>query len=181
MQNKITVSLVQPNFRQGGDTHPQYWLPHSAACVYVYVAEQLRFRDLLRINEIVFRREHTDQLAPRLAKDNLVLFSNYMWNWEYNLTLARKIKHLNPQCNIIFGGPQVSEHRLEQQQAQYPFVDTWIVSEGELSFESYIIDYLNSAVNNICALFPILSSPFPKHLGPRSYSPREVRHSSRCV
>ena len=149
MQNKITVSLVQPNFRQGGDTHPQYWLPHSAACVYVYVAEQPRFRDLLRINEIVFRREHTDQLAPRLANDNLVLFSNYMWNWEYNLTLARKIKHLNPQCNIIFGGPQVSEHRLEQQQAQYPFVDTWIVSEGELSFESYIIDYLNSAVKPV--------------------------------
>ena len=149
MNKTIQVSLVQPNFRQGGETHPQYWLPHSIACVYVYVAEQERFRDLLQVNEIIYKREHTDELAPRLCNDDLVLFSNYMWNWEYNLTLAEKIKHLNPQCNIIFGGPQVSEHRLDAQREQYPFVDTWIISEGELSFESYIIDYLNNAVKPV--------------------------------
>lgn len=149
MNNKIKISLVQPNFRQGGETHPQYWLPHSIACVYVYVQQQPQYQDLFELNQIVYKRDHTDLLAPELANDHMVLFSNYMWNWQYNLTLAEKIKHLNPGTQIIFGGPQVSEHRLEQQREQYPFVDTWIVSEGELGFESYIQDYLTGTVKPV--------------------------------
>ena len=51
---------------------------------------------------------------------------------------AKRIKEINPDAIIVFGGPQVSEFRLEEQQEEFHWVDSWIVSEGELSFEKLI-------------------------------------------
>ena len=132
-----SVSLIQPNFAQGKDSYKSYWLPHSVACVYCYTALDSQYRDHFTLNQIVWRRSEITQTALACAGDDLVLFSNYMWNWEYNKTLAETIKTLNPRVKIIFGGPQCSEWRLSEQQNQLWYVDTWIISEGELSFRSY--------------------------------------------
>ena len=141
---QISVSLVQPNWAQG--VQGNYWLPYSVASVWCYAVHLPEFSDRIRLNQIVFRREHTDALSATLAQDDQVLFSCYVWNWQYNLTLARKIKQINPAVQIIFGGPQVSEHRLNQQILLYPFVDVWITSEGELSYAEYLTDYFNNSV-----------------------------------
>ena len=137
-----SISLVQPNFSQGSHTYKSYWLPHSIACVYTYTAYDPDYRDIYSLNQLIYKRSAIDSTSLMCAGDDVVLFSNYMWNWQYNLTLAQQIKTLNPKCIIVFGGPQVSEHRLESQQAQYPFVDTWIISEGELSFRQFTDDLL---------------------------------------
>ena len=137
-------SLVQPNFAQGNNSYFSYWLPHSLACVYVYTAYAEGYRDQFELNQIVYKRESIATLLPKMAEDNIVLFSNYMWNWEYNKRLARALKSQNPAVKIIFGGPQVSEHRLDQQRAEMPYVDTFIVSEGELSFRQYVDDLLET-------------------------------------
>ena len=62
-----------------------------------------------------------------------------MWNWQYNLKLSKRVKEINPNAIIVFGGPQVSEFRLEEQQKEFDWVDSWIVSEGELSFEHLLM------------------------------------------
>ena len=69
------------------------------------------------------------------------MFSCYMWNWEYNKALAELLKKSHPDVNIVFGGPQISEFYLETQADTLSFVDTFIVSEGELSFNQYLKDF----------------------------------------
>ena len=76
------------------------------------------------------------------------MFSCYLWNWEYNKTLAEKLKAKSPKTQIVFGGPQVSEFYLEEQANSLPFVDTFIVSEGELSFHQYLLDYKDKKATN---------------------------------
>ncbi len=134
----MRISLVQPNFRQGGKTFSGYWLPHSIACVYTYVED--KNPDYFDLNRIIFRREAIVSASKSMRQDDMVLFSCYMWNWQYNLELSKLLKTINPNVKIIFGGPQVSEFRLEEQQEEFHWVDSWIVSEGELSFEKLIND-----------------------------------------
>ena len=138
----MQISLVQPNFRQGGKAFEAYWLPHSIACVYTYVEH--KNPDYFDLNKIIFKREAVDNAAKSMRNDDVVLFSNYMWNWQYNLELSKRLREINRDVIIVFGGPQVSEFRLEEQIEEYNWVDSWVVSEGELSFELLIDNLRNN-------------------------------------
>ena len=92
----MRISLVQPNFRQGGNTFSGYWLPHSIACVYTFVEE--KNPDYFDVNRVIFRREAVAVASESMRNDGMVLFSCYMWNWEYNLELSKRIKEINPDA-----------------------------------------------------------------------------------
>ena len=137
----MKLSLVQPNFRQGGSAFSGYWLPYSIGCVYSYSAQTSEFKDKLELNKLVFRREKIEWASDDMAQDDIVLFSCYMWNWEYNKALAKLLKEKSPDVQIVFGGPQVTEFRNAEQIDQLPYVDTFIISEGELSVHEYLTDF----------------------------------------
>ena len=137
----MKLSLVQPNFRQGGSAFSGYWLPYSVGCVYSFSAQTPEFKDKLELNKLVFRREKIEWASDDMANDDIVLFSCYMWNWEYNKALAKLLKEKSPDVQIVFGGPQVTEFRNAEQIDQLPYVDTFIISEGELSVHEYLIDF----------------------------------------
>ena len=147
--NPINVSIVQPNFRQGGNTFMGYWLPYSSGCVYSYSKETEEFKDILQLNQLVFRREEIQRVVDKVFTDDIVMFSCYMWNWEYNKALAELLKRSAPDVKIVFGGPQISEFYLDTQINDLPFVDTFIVSEGELSFNQYLKDFCKDKTEKI--------------------------------
>ena len=52
-----------------------------------------------------------------------------MWNYEFNIKLAEKIKERYPDSKIIFGGPQISDAAAWLE--KYPFIDFVVLGEGE--------------------------------------------------
>lgn len=142
----LKIGLIQPNYPKGGKTYKSFWLPYSIASVYTYVKSLDKFKNKLQKPQIIFRRESITKLSKQLAQNQINLFSSYVWNWKYNLRLAEAIKLNNPNSLIVFGGPQVSENHLKQQREKYPFVDSWVISEGELSFEYLLDDYFTKEV-----------------------------------
>ena len=52
-------------------------------------------------------REPLEELAQTICNDTLVGLSSYIWNREYNLALAKRLKELNPNIIIVFGGPEM--------------------------------------------------------------------------
>lgn len=135
----MKISLVQPNFRQGGQSFAGYWLPYSVACVYSYSAFGGQFD--LELNQLTYSREPVDELCEKMQGDDLVLFSCYGWNWEYNKHLAKTLKVKSPGTHIIFGGANVSDWRTEEQFAEMDYVDTIIVNEGERAFKQFLADF----------------------------------------
>jgi hypothetical protein len=103
---KRTISFVQPNFQQGPKEFNAYYLPYSAGVILSYAMGFEHIRAAWEIDQLVWRREDIEELAPRLAKNNIVAFSTYVWNHRYNYKLARRIKEINPAVTIIFGGPE---------------------------------------------------------------------------
>ena len=98
-----TISFVQVNFSQGPRELNAYFLPYSAGVVLAYALQ--RNTDW-KLNEFVWRRDPLDATAQRLCQNDLVGFSVYVWNREYSYQLARRIKQLNPACQIVMGGPE---------------------------------------------------------------------------
>lgn len=126
----ITVSLVQPNFPMSFN-EDAFFLPYSAGSIWSYVKRNAR--QPFKLNKMIFRREPIEKTVIALAEDTVVGFSNYLWNKNYNLELAKRIKQINPSVITIFGGPDLPITRNDFFYL-YPQIDAHTINEGEKTF-----------------------------------------------
>lgn len=133
MHYKKKVSLVQPNFQVGPTALNSYHLPYSVGCLWAYAQSHVEIDAEYQLNHLIWQREPIDQLLLKLQHDAVVGFSTYIWNRQYNLELAKQLRIANPDCVIIFGGPEpaISDPDIFR---KYPFIDAIIKSEGEITF-----------------------------------------------
>ena len=150
MNKTHTISLVQPNFRQGPGGIAAY-LPYSIGILWSYSLTNDFIKNNLELDRLVYKREPIKELAIELAKNSIVAFSTYVWNRNYNFTLAQKIKEINPNVFIIFGGPEPPITNPNIFLDVIPFCDVIVRGEGEYIFASLLEkcikneDYSNDA------------------------------------
>ena len=135
-----TVSFVQPNFQQGPKEFNAYYLPYSAGVILSYALSHKDVNTTWSLDQLVWRREPIEELAPKLALNDLVAFSTYVWNHRYNYKLARRVKELNPACVIVFGGPEPAIEDPELFEKE-PFMDLVIKMEGEITFQRILAEF----------------------------------------
>jgi anaerobic magnesium-protoporphyrin IX monomethyl ester cyclase len=112
-----------------------------------YIHTNLAIRLLYEINcgcEDLDWKEFTiksdkKETAKECAEYELVAFSCYIWNITHTLEVARMIKHLNPHCVILLGGPEVSYEFDDL--ILLPYIDYIICGEGEISFTEFLNNY----------------------------------------
>lgn len=125
------VYLVQPNY----ESVSGQWLPYSVGLLWSYAIQDPEINANYHLERMIYKREDIDKFAKSAVNGAVYAFSCYLWNWEYNKTLAQKIKENAPESLIIFGGPQISNRPLETNFfKQHPYVDSIILVEGEISF-----------------------------------------------
>ena len=84
-------------------------------------------------------KEEADEIAAYCSKFEVVCFSCYIWNITPTLTVAQKIKSLNPNTKILLGGPEVT---YDWQQLIFDeSVDYIITGEGEIPFAQFLQDF----------------------------------------
>jgi len=137
---KQTISFVQPNFQQGPKEFNAYYLPYSAGVILSYALSFEHINSKWKVDQLIWRRDPIEDLAIKLAKNNIVAFSTYVWNHRYNYALARRIKEINPGVRIIFGGPEpaIEDPNLFEKE---PFMDLVIKMEGEITFKRILEDF----------------------------------------
>jgi radical SAM superfamily enzyme YgiQ (UPF0313 family) len=134
------ISFVQVNFQQGPQELNAYYLPYTAGVVLAYALEH---NPDWMLGELVWRRDPLEETAQRLKHSDVVGFSTYVWNHQYNYKLAQRVKELNPQCLIITGGPEVAIADPELF-VKNPWMDAAVKMEGELVFSQLLNSYGNS-------------------------------------
>lgn len=145
--NKKKFYFVQPNTLLGNSVYFPY-------AVGVLASYALQFEDINESYElagIFFKEDPEQDVFSCINEPYIVGFSNYFWNYQYNLETAKKIKEKYPDCIIIFGGHQIP--RNVEWLEKYPYIDMLIFGEGEIPFTN-ILRALNSStdlssVNNI--------------------------------
>ena len=129
------IAWVQPNFQQGPKEFNAFYLPYSAGVIWSYAIADPWVKENFECIDMVWRRDAVEPLAQKLSQADCVTFSTYVWNHQYNYTLARRVKELNPNCLIIFGGPEpaITDPDLFRKE---PYMDVVICFEGEITFRN---------------------------------------------
>lgn len=83
--------------------------------------------------------KYPEALAEALAQDgcpDVIGFSNYVWNTRLASAFAKRIRELDAETVIVFGGPHypVSVREQEAFLAARPEIDFYVVKEGEVGF-----------------------------------------------
>lgn len=119
------------------------YLPYSTGCVWAY-AEQQGTVNRNNLGGLLFIKHDPQQVLDSLENPAVVGFSHYVWNENYNDTLAQMIKQRYPECVIVYGGPQVSDEGNDWYDS-HKFVDVFVHQEGEITFNEILkgIDFAN--------------------------------------
>lgn len=131
------ISLVQPNFQQGPKEFNAHYLPYSVGVLWSYVQTSEKVKANYELNQLVWLRDNLETTLDSIKTDDVVAFSAYVWNKNYNYALAKKLKESNPNCIIIFGGPElpITKKTIFE---KYPFIDMVVKGEGEITFKKVL-------------------------------------------
>jgi radical SAM superfamily enzyme YgiQ (UPF0313 family) len=148
---KHTIAWVQPNFQQGPKEFNAYYLPYSAGVVWSYSLADPWIRERFEVTDWIWKRDVVAETAERLAKNDIVAFSTYVWNHRYNYELARQIKAINPNTLIVFGGPEpaITDPNFF---IDNPFMDLVICYEGEITFKRLLKAYESKDWESVAGL-----------------------------
>lgn len=137
---KAIVSFVAPNYRQGPKDLNAHYLPYSAGVIWSYAYQFDTIKENFHLGEFIWRRDTMETAIKKLSNSDIIGFSTYIWNKHYNFTLAQKIKKINPNVLIVFGGPEPAVENKKFFEL-YPFIDLCIKKEGEISFKNILENY----------------------------------------
>jgi hypothetical protein len=145
------IAWVQPNFQQGPKELNAHYLPYSAGVIWSYAIADPEIKQNFELTEWVWRRDEVEPVVTRLAQNDIVAFSTYVWNHNYNYELARRIKEINPNILTVFGGPEpaITDPDLFRKN---PFMDVVITFEGEITFRRLLQAYESRSFEHIPGL-----------------------------
>lgn len=131
------IHFFQVNFPIGFGRFQTHWLPYAVARLWSYAKTDEAIANSYTAANFAFERIPVDEYVAGIDKIDIAAFSSYVWNENYNLKLAEKIKQMFPDCKIVFGGPQVPDEPTKFLQ-QHTFVDHVFHGESEYTFKEFL-------------------------------------------
>jgi radical SAM superfamily enzyme YgiQ (UPF0313 family) len=158
---KVKVFSTQFNYQYGSVIH----FPYSIASLFAYIRKYPDLAAKYQFEKTFVLRNKFEEYVARSKDVDILICSCYTWNWEITNLIAKQIKSINPNCLVIFGGPQVPlqyEGDVPRKWVNeskgsffqdYPHVDMLVHQEGEITlkeiFEAYARDRDYSKINGI--------------------------------
>ena len=112
------------------------YFPYSVGCIWAY-AESRGTVTREQLGDIFYIKKPIHEIVDSLQNPKVFGFSHYIWNENYNDSLARAIKKAYPECLIVYGGPQVPDNN-PSWYAERDFIDVCVHQEGELVFNDIL-------------------------------------------
>jgi putative methyltransferase len=151
---KRQLALVSVNNYYGENVY----LPLTSGVLWAYARTDPCVTDEWEKPIFLYKKEPIDQAILKLGDPlpDLVAFSSYIWNWEWNRALAKAVKQKSPGTRIVMGGVHVPDEPDDEWFFDHPEVDFLIHGEGEASFTAFIKEFANG---RNWARVPGLSAP----------------------
>lgn len=113
------------------------YIPYSSALLESYIKNHKDSIDCEFLNPIY---DYDD--IPSLDADILGL-TCYVWSQDHVDKISKEHKKINPNCVIIYGGPNipVSSNQWVQYQSERPWVDVFVAGSGEEIFFQLLCEY----------------------------------------
>lgn len=137
--SKRKLALVQVQGAYGANVY----LPLATGCLWAYARTFPEVRDEWDSPIFLYRKEVVDKALAKLGDPlpELVCFSNYIWNFEFNRALARAIIEKSPTTTIVYGGVHIPDHPTKEWWQEHTECDFGLHGEGEFAFTQFLIQY----------------------------------------
>lgn len=142
MQIKIGSTQINNGFSGN------FYLPYSIGLLQAYVVHNSSNPDRYNFQTPIYKRWLLDDCVAKLMTQDIVLFSTYVWNINISMKIAEKLKKINKNILIIFGGPSVPD-RSENFLRENKFIDIAVHQEGERTIYSILEQYPQLDLENI--------------------------------
>jgi len=138
---KRQLALVSVNNSYGENVY----LPLTSGVLWAYARTDRCVTDEWNTPTFLYKKEPIDSAILKLGDPlpDVVGFSCYIWNWEWNRALARAVKQKKPKTYVIFGGVHVPDEPSDDWFLDHPEVDFLIHGEGEASFAAFLKEFAN--------------------------------------
>lgn len=147
---KFKISFVQPNFKIGPGGIA-YHLPYSCGLLWANAQKSEIIKKNFKLHKLIYKRDLIEDVAKSLCMNDVIAFSTYVWNRSYNFKLAKRIKELNKNVLIIFGGPEPPISNPDIFTEIMPFADIVVKGEGEITFKLILESFVNKTNYNSIA------------------------------
>lgn len=138
--SEIKIWLVDPTYTQQQISSES--MPAAIGGIATFTEKHLKLKNKIRIFK------YPEKLAMALKNDipDVIGFSNYMWNSELSLALARRIKEYAADTIVVMGGPNYPIVQSEQEifLRNHPEIDFHIKGEGEVAFANLMAELIRS-------------------------------------
>ncbi len=141
---KINIGSVQINNGFSG----QFYLPYSIGLLQAFILHNSKDSSRFNFQTTIYKRWLLSDCVEKLKKQDVILFSVYVWNLQISLKIAEELKKINKNCFIVFGGPSVPDNAKEFL-SKYKFIDITVHQEGERSLLQILDNFPNSIKENI--------------------------------
>tara|TARA_R110001599_G_scaffold105759_4_gene266983 strand:- start:4446 stop:6377 length:1932 start_codon:yes stop_codon:yes gene_type:complete len=119
----------------------QIKLPYSTGLLWSYCETKEAIKENYKLDDWFYHREDDDIIFDKIRSPSIVGFSCFVWNWNFNLLMAKRIKKAHPECKIIFGGwQQPISDRSQGFFEKHPYVDILVHGEGEATFAEILLE-----------------------------------------
>ena len=136
----IKIWLIDPTYTQQQISSES--MPAAIGGIATFTEKHLKLRNSIRLFK------YPEKLIVALEREipDVIGFSNYMWNSELSLAIARRIKEYAADTIIVMGGPNYPVVPSEQELflRNHPEIDFYIKGEGEVAFANLIAELIRS-------------------------------------
>lgn len=134
---------------------PNSFLPVAISYQWMYASTSKLVKDNFQVADVLIEKKPPKKYVDELEDEpHVMMLSSYVWNWEYNKTLAEEVKKKYPNCLTITGGPHVDKRDTEFFD-KYPMFDIAVMGEGEEASKEILKRYLlGEDYNDIPHVFP---------------------------
>jgi len=133
--------LVQPV----DDFAKNKFLPLAISYQWMYAQLDQWVKQNWTVTDVLIDKPSVKKYIETIPEIDMVAMSCYVWNWTYNMTLAKLIKEKYPKCKIVIGGPSVSKHKNDFF-IEHPQIDYAITGEGEIAFQQLLKSYQDTPI-----------------------------------
>lgn len=115
----------------------EHFLPYAVGMIAAYSFHNEEIRSVYELSGLIYKCDDFNKTLDEITDPKVVAFSNYIWNFKFNLKLAKAVKERYPDCTVIFGGHQIADTSgwLEK----YPFIDFAVFGEGEIIISQILL------------------------------------------
>lgn len=117
------------------------YLPYSSGILWAYVKQFNIIKNNFTLGDIFFEKIPVKDYINKIKNPDIFLFSNYGWNTNYHLTLAKLFKELYPKSLVIIGGPNAQQQ--ETYLKSHDYIDYSVWGEGEQTLLELLSSFID--------------------------------------